>query len=281
MTARQKLTATSIGDGVALACQSTGKTGFVVGTFCSGFYVRTDETLFAVGGPNIHAGPIHLVLETPPPSVMEQSIVRLEPDRLWTDSCTIELSRAVCHRPIQPSPRLLRTIAPKIARLNGWGVLPNDVVHVWMAVKLSVERADLHAARKLLAGLGAGLTPTGDDILAGLLLFAHWADPLSVLPTEVALRAATTDLSRCFLNWAAAGQSIQPLHDLIDAASQLVTAPDSLKCTSAANNSFEQSVAAVASIGGSSGRGLLAGLGLAAAVWSKFQQETTDQGSYY
>ena len=234
MTARQTLTATSIGDGVALACQSIGKTGFVVGTFSSGFYVGTDETLFAVGGPNIHAGPIHLVLETPPPSVMEQSIVHLEPDQLWTNSCTIELSRAACHQPTQPSPRLLRTIAPTIARLDGWNALPNDVAHVWMVVRVSVERADLHAARKLLAGLGAGLTPTGDDVLAGILLFAHWADPLSVLPTEVAQCAATTDLSRCFLNWAAAGQSIQPLHDLIDAASQLVSARGSSICTSAA-----------------------------------------------
>lgn len=264
--AHRVLAATSIGDGVTLACQSASMPGRVVGTFSSGFYVATAETLFAVGGPSIPAGPIHLVLEAPPPPVTDQSIVHLAPDRLWMASCTIELSRAACHRPTQPSPSLLRTIAPTLARLDRRDTVPNDVVHVWKAVSLAVERADLHAARKLLEGLGTGLTPTGDDVLAGIVLFARWADPLSVVPAEVAMRAATSDLSRCFLTWAAAGQSIQPLHDLIDAAHQLVSSA-SLTGASAANDSFDQTVAAVAAIGGSSGKGMLAGLRLAAAAW--------------
>lgn len=273
--------ATSIGEGVALACQSANVPGHdigrIVGTFSSGFYVGTDKTLFAVGGPNIPAGPIHLVLEAPPPAAVDQAIVRLEPHRLWVDSCTIELAHAVCYWPTQPSPWHLRALAPILARLDRCDAVPNDVEHVWMAVRLAIEHADLHAARKLLEGLGEGLTPTGDDVLAGLVLFARWADPISDVPAEVAVRAATSDLSRCFLAWAAVGQSIQPLHDLIDAASKLASASVSSICASAANDRFERSVAAVASIGGSSGKGILAGLGLAAAAWSRKQQKPTDR----
>ncbi|MGI9327994.1 MAG: DUF2877 domain-containing protein [Pseudomonadales bacterium] len=269
--AHRLLSATSIGDGVALACQSASMPGHgighVVGAFDSGFYVGAAETLFAVGGPNIPAGPIHLVLEAAPPPAMDQAIVRLEPDRLWVDSCTIKLAHAVCYRPTQPPPRHLRALAPTLARLDRCDAVPKDVEHVWMAVRLAVEHADLHAARKLLEGLGEGLTPTGDDVLAGLVLFARWADPLSDVPADVALRAATSDLSRCFLTWAAAGQSIQPVHDVIDTASQLVSGVEM------ANDSFGDAVKTVASIGGSSGSAMLAGLGLAAAAWPEWQRE--------
>lgn len=272
------MAATSMGDGVALACQSAGLpgrgVGVVVGTFSSGFYVGLSEMLFAVGGPGIPAGPIHLVLEAPPPTPSPRSIVHLGPDRLRIDSCTIELSRAARHRPTQPSPTLLRRVAPTLARLDRREAVPTDLAHVWMAVRLAVERADLHAARERLEGLGAGLTPTGDDVLAGLVLFAHWADPLSTVPAEVARHAATSDLSRCFLAWAAAGQGIQPVHDLIDAAGRLA-ASTGLKCASTARDRFERTVDVVALIGGSSGKGMLAGLGLAGAVWPTWQPQAT------
>ena len=275
MTARQLLAATTIGDGVARACQSAGMTwcgvGLVVGTFSSGFYVSAAETVFAVGGPRIPAGPIHLVLEAPPPPPSDRSMVYLGPDRLWTNSCTIDLSRAASHRPTQPSPVQLRAVAPTLARLDRWDAVPNDVADVWAAVRAAVERSDLHVARKLLEGLGDGLTPTGDDVLAGLVLFAHWADPFSAVPAEVVAHAATTDLSRCFLTWASVGQSIQPIHDMLEAAGQLASAAG-LVSSSAAHDRFDRAVATVASIGGSSGKGILAGLGLAATACSMWQQ---------
>jgi hypothetical protein len=275
MTARQFLAATTIGAGVTRACQSAGMTwsgvGRVVGTFSSGFYVSAAETVFAVGGPRIPAGPIHLVIEMPPPPPSDRSMVYLGPDRLWTNSCTIDLSRAASHRPTQLSPVQLRAVTPTLARLDRRDAVPNDVSHVWAAVRAAVERSDFHAARKLLEGLGGGLTPTGDDVLAGLVLFARWADPFSAVPAEVAAHAVTTDLSRCFLTWAAVGQSIQPIHDLLAAAGQLASAAG-LAAGSAAQDRFDRAVATVASIGGSSGKGILAGLGLAATACSMWQQ---------
>lgn len=270
MTARHNVAATTIGDAVVRTCQSAGRSGRgvgqVVGTFSSGFYVRAEGALFAVAGPRVAAGPIHLVLEGRPPPPRERSIVRLAPDRLCTGSCVIDLSRADGYRPTQPSPARLRTIAPALARLDHPGAPPEDIVPVWAAVRAAVERSALHAARTLLEGLGGGLTPTGDDVLAGLLLFAHWADPESAVPGEVAQQTATTDLSRSFLAWAAAGQSIQPVHDLLDAA-ELVVSSAGLASASTAQDQFDHVAADIASVGHSSGQGLLAGLGLAATAW--------------
>jgi hypothetical protein len=186
---------------------------------------------------------------------------------LETGSCTIDLSRAARYRPSQPSPAQLSLSAAALARLDPLDAPPEDIAHVWAAVRAAVLQSEPHVAKTLLEGLGGGLTPTGDDVLAGLLLFAHWAEPASPVPGEIALQAATTDLSRCYLAWAAAGQSIQPIHDLLDAAERVASASDPAGA-SAARDRFDRLAAHVASIGHSSGKGMLAGLGLAATARS-------------
>lgn len=272
MTARRQLAAATIGDGVARAFRQARMPGHgvgrVVGTFSSGFYVSAGDTVFAVVGPTVAAGPIHLLLDALPPCPSEGSVVYLGPDRLWTDSSLIDMSHGSRFRPTQPTPVQLELAARTLADVDREDAIPIDVAHVWPAVRDAVERSDLHAAGELLQGLGGGLTPTGDDVLASLLLFARWADPLSVVPTEVAEHAATTDLSRCFLGWAAAGQSIQPVHDLVTAACQIAESAASGTGAAAlpAHQRFARAFAEVAALGGSSGKAMLAGLGLAATA---------------
>jgi hypothetical protein len=69
-----------------------------------------------------------------------------------------------------------------------------------------------------LAGRGAGLTPAGDDVLAGLLLVARAADARAE-PALVALArtARTHAISRAFLEQAARGRSVAAVHALLDA----------------------------------------------------------------
>ncbi|MEX3010615.1 DUF2877 domain-containing protein [Hoeflea sp. TYP-13] len=267
----RSLAARTIGDGVTQARQCAMKTahgaGCVVGTFSSGFYVRAAGMLFAVGGPKIPAGPLHLVLRKQPPIPPEQSIVHFALDRLWTKTCIIDLSGATRHRPSLPTPERLDTIVPTLAQLNSPDMVPRDVSHVWPEVDEALKRSDLNAARQLLEGLGGGLTPTGDDVLAGILMLTHMSDPASHVPGDMASRAATTELSRCFLDWAAVGQSIQPIYDLLDAACHMASTRKRASAR-AARRRFDHAVDVVASIGRSSGKGLLAGLGLAADVRS-------------
>lgn len=75
---------------------------------------------------------------------------------------------------------------------------------------------------RLLAGLGQGLTPAGDDFLVGVL-FAIWAsrprDEARMLAGTIAEVATprTTLLSAAWLAAAARGEAGQPWHDLLDA----------------------------------------------------------------
>lgn len=61
-------------------------------------------------------------------------------------------------------------------------------------------------AVRRLAGLGPGLTPSGDDLLAGYTVTLHRAQLPAAAPMSAALTsAATTPLSLHFLRWAALG----------------------------------------------------------------------------
>lgn len=78
---------------------------------------------------------------------------------------------------------------------------------------------DLGAVARVLGGWGPGLTPAGDDVLAGIVLTMHG---LGV--PEDRLRAAvagvrSTDLAVAYLRWAARGQCIEPAHAVLAAVS--------------------------------------------------------------
>jgi hypothetical protein len=84
---------------------------------------------------------------------------------------------------------------------------------------LAAGRWTLDGAAAALAGRGAGLTPAGDDVLAGLFLVARMRLGRPAEPRLVALagRCRTHDISRAFLVEAARGRSVAALHDLIGA----------------------------------------------------------------
>jgi len=256
----QSLPVASFGEGVARSCQ-TSRIGRVVGAFSSGFYVATDQSVFAIGSSTIPAGPIHLRLARQLPlKVAEGSAVILDSNRIQVESAVIKLPSDRRYNPGRPSPESLASIAPSLSGFDAVEYIPDDIIAIWEEVRLAVADADLKTAASLLQGRGMGLTPTGDDALAGLILFVHWANPKSNLPFEVAHDVSSTSLSRSFLIWAAAGQSIEPVHDMIEAATELTS-------TARSTDRFENICNQIVSIGNTSGRGLLAGLGLAAAHW--------------
>ncbi|GAA3235548.1 hypothetical protein GCM10017691_32980 [Pseudonocardia petroleophila] len=113
-----------------------------------------------------------------------------------------------------------------------------------------------------LGGRGPGLTPEGDDVLAGALLATRAVAGPSVEPElrEIAASVRTTEVAAAFLAWAARGQCIAPAHDRL-------TATDDH-----ARRSAERRLRA---IGASSGAALLRGLrwGLR---WGSGQASGTD-----
>ncbi|TNM49546.1 DUF2877 domain-containing protein [Nocardioides albidus] len=122
-----------------------------------------------------------------------------------------------------------------------------------------------------LVGLGAGLTPSGDDVLTGLLVLAA-AEGMRLASARPALRAAvadrlearTTAVSAAMLTEAADGRARQRLHDLVAAI-----AADS------ADGDLATAIRRVREIGHSSGADVLAGMRLGLTVESLLRSSTT------
>lgn len=74
------------------------------------------------------------------------------------------------------------------------------------AAPLLAALPERQAAQRLI-GLGPGATPSGDDLLAGLLLTLHYTGYPAADLREIARSAQTTALGRALLRWAAAGRA--------------------------------------------------------------------------
>ncbi len=122
------------------------------------------------------------------------------------------------------------------------------------------ERPDPAVAR--LLGRGPGLTPTGDDVLAGALVtLAALGSPMSV-PLGAAVLAsapdATTTVSAGLLRHAAAGECIPQLADLLTAVGDGTADP--------AAGALPRAAGALLAVGHCSGAGLLHGVLVAVAI---------------
>jgi hypothetical protein len=96
-----------------------------------------------------------------------------------------------------------------------------ETVEAAVATLGRVEPLDaLKAAARALGGLGPGLTPAGDDALSGILFAFRAMGGPTVEPAlaAVARSVRTSDLAAAVLEAAAAGSHIEPVHDLVMAA---------------------------------------------------------------
>ena len=115
------------------------------------------------------------------------------------------------------------------------------------AVRSGDPAARLRAAHDLV-GRGPGLTPEGDDLLAGAAAVAAAArDPLPLPPD---LRELTTPLSATLLELAAAGAAARPVHALLDLD----------------DADWQPALRELERLGASSGRAIALGVGAAAAA---------------
>lgn len=235
--------AVTIGVGAAEALLTPGS-GRVVGCFGRGCYVRTATGLAALGGPPVLPGPLHVTLAHDPRAVIDGEPVALDGESIWAAGWHVDLRHAARYDPSPPA-----HLAGLVQALDGHARWPDDVPVTEAEVADALAEQGLDGARRRLQGRGGGLTPAGDDVLAGILLAAAWSG--SPEPPDVAAAAETTELSQAFLRWAAEGQSIQPVHDLAERAAQ--------GDVSGADAAARQ----VARTGASSGTALLAGLRVA------------------
>lgn len=103
-------------------------------------------------------------------------------------------------------------------------------------------------AALVLLGSGAGLTPEGDDLLAGACVTVAASGGALPLPPD--LRTRTTPLSATLLDLAAAGAAPRPVHALLDLSAER----------------WRGALRDLERLGASSGRAIALGVGAAAAV---------------
>lgn len=137
---------------------------------------------------------------------------------LHIGSCTIQMDGAAMW---QPRPNWSRLYDLSLANLPEPAVLPAAIAaHLQRLLYgiASQNTALCRAGAAGLAGRGIGLTPTGDDVLVGVL-YGMWVwypqREWMKLIVETAVPRTTT-LSAAFLHAAAAGEAVAPWHGLVN-----------------------------------------------------------------
>jgi hypothetical protein len=126
---------------------------------------------------------------------------------------------------------------------------PRAAVAALFAALAGGGAADRRRTALALVGRGPGLTPEGDDLLAGAaVVAAAVGDPLA-LPAQ--LRALTTPLSATLLELAAVGAAAAPVHVLLDLT----------------RDGWRPALRELEGLGASSGRAIALGVGAAAALF--------------
>lgn len=205
--------------------------------------------------PLLDAGAYTPAVHLPPPAdlVRRTAAAGRLLDRAADSGGLCALWRAGDDRPIPAAQNpFCRAAAPALGRLLVGVAAANPA-----AVGSALDR---------LLGLGVGLTPSADDLLAGMLLAGHWLDRaggerwggMALLRQMVPQKAAalTTTISAAYLYTAASGGRYAPADEA--AAALLSPAP-------APAPALERLMA----LGGSSGKDLLAGILLAFRLWSR------------
>jgi len=200
-----------------------------------------------------------------PPQAPVGTSARVGEGRLTMDFESVDVRVHRWWRP--PTPRGLGAVPPgRLAGTVRWltGLVADPLDHGGRAavadlieVLGSGARPDTPVAR--LLGRGPGLTPTGDDVLAGALVTLRALGSPAAAPLALAVRAkapgATTAVSAGLLRHAVEGRCIPQLADLLAAVAN-ETEPAALA----------RAAGALLAVGHCSGAGLLHGVLVAMAI---------------
>lgn len=187
-----------------MAAINSAPKGTVIAVFPRAAYVRFPGGLVVLTSPGVGPGPLHLSSPLDPSRLRVGATFAVPGG--WGDLITVWRGALPADRDAVDAGLL----AP-IARSSA--LLTPTYRERWRA---ATEQDDLAGAAGILGGLGPGLTPSGDDALAGMLLAAHlrWPDIESDL-VALARGIGTHEISLAFLGWAARGQSIEAVHRLL------------------------------------------------------------------
>ncbi len=220
-------------------CQAQG-TARVLGRFHRSLDLLVNDTVLAFVLPEVRNGPFHVVLTCFPSQPLPDSMevrrthggIRLgpwllrttPPPFLWNPAPPWETLSARAQ-----GLRYLRTLAEQAARRDVAcspfaALLLGEIIPAVTSLLQALSHPDPSAVRRAsaqLAGWGPGLTPSGDDFLAGVMLglwLRRGADAAAdCAQIYVAAAPRTTRLSRAFLRAARDGLADERWHVLLRA----------------------------------------------------------------
>ena len=204
--------------------------GDVVGSIREVFrhaaYVQTSGGVFALVSRQVPSGPLHLRSDLCVERLRRGDQVTIKGGWLQSGDQRLSVEGASVwqgalpdvarlDRSLDIAERTLGQVAHRSALLGPGSPFAGR----WQKAVDHLQGGDLAAAAAVLGGLGPGLTPSGDDVLAGMLVAARarWRARAEASLVQVAAAVDTHQISRGFLRWAARGQSINPVHRLLAA----------------------------------------------------------------
>ena len=240
-----------------IGCQAApllngSRIGHVSALFDSSFYIKIENCLICLGHTKMHTSSLNLVTDVPasvnwPASgVRTGDHVRILDDRVWVGNhlvfhigaaarwspgpfptgwteenliAGLDVASKVCER-FAPEEGLARFIQAPRPTFDPYSVCahaasPIDALSRW----LSNSDLDPDWPTQLL-GLGPGLTPSGDDFIAGMMIALHGLGEIA--KAELIWQAATTQaatstnpISYAHLQSASAGYGSAALHNAI------------------------------------------------------------------
>lgn len=234
----------------------------MVASFPKACYVALPGGLVSLVAPDVFAGPVHVVVDEVLAMVEPRAPARVDAGRLEIGPHSVDLTGAREWRGRLPPASAVRAAADGIVGASEPGprsaLLEDPYRSRGALARACLADGDLVEAARLLVGLGPGLTPSGDDTLAGVLFAIRAAEGRDgeAITLGIAELGETGEISRAFLRWAARGQSLAPAHALLASAA----AGDQAGAVRAAGT--------MAGVGETSGADFLLGLGwgLEAAV---------------
>ncbi len=294
-----KAEARSIGQIARQALQRADK-ATVIASFDRSFYMDVDHQIICVVDERLYDGPLNLLLRTEErsPGFFDRPITAGEPwtvrsDALWTvdePAIRIDFGASAGWRPkprsaLVPDCRKVEGSLNELKKLAGAYPRPDGLLDLILGPDIEPESAVARAAwapirgvqkatvRWLddgssdmmvslgdLLGLGPGLTPSGDDVIAGLLIAAHYLGKGRAASAlwrrlESVAGVRTHQISLAHLSAAGQGMGAAPLHDLLDALIENRT------------EAIAKALDAVAKIGHCSGWDAVGGLLLLFNAW--------------
>lgn len=180
----------------------------VFAAFERSFYVETSSGIACIGGPAIGRGPLNVVIGEagPIPAPGAAVSVDIASAMHWIPSTELNPFPPIPEKLLRELDRKWRQNRPALAFLD------------W----LTIDEAPAPHAANALIGLGAGLTPSGDDFVGGALIALRAAGQVALADRAAAwalvlAENGTNRISRAHLRCAAAGQGHEALHDLLAA----------------------------------------------------------------